>query len=353
MKPTVSIIVPCRNERDHIEVCLRSVLAQESSIGEFEVIIADGMSDDGTLEILKQLEKEDSRLRIIDNPGRIVASGLNSAIRQARGDIIIRMDSHTKYAPDYIQNCVAVLKETKADNVGGPWVAEGQGFVGKAIAAAFQSGFSNGGALGHDPNYEGDVDTVYLGCWPREAFDRSGLFDEEFVRNQDDELNLRVRRTGGKIWQSPRIKSTYYPRESLRSLFQQQLQYGYWKVRVIQKHKLPASIRHLVPTTFVLSLIILPLASALTSLAAWAWLGILGTYSACSLSASLLAARRAGWRIFPLIPLVFFCYHFPYGLGFLQGVWDFVVVRRAPTQTYTKLTRTSSDQTSPKASVRA
>ena len=352
MKPAVSVIVPCRNERDQIEACLRSILAQESPTGDFEVIVADGRSDDGTLNVLKKFASEESRLRVIDNPQRNVANGLNSAIRQAQGDIIIRMDSHTTYASDYIRHCVEVLKETNANNVGGPWVAEGTGFLGTAIAAAFQSPFSTGGALGHDPTYEGSVDTVYLGCWRREVFDRIGFFDEELVRNQDDEFNLRLRRANGKIWQSPRIKSKYYPRECLRSLFQQQLQYGYWKVRVIQKHKIPASIRHVVPAAFVLSLIILPLMSLASPLAGWACLGLAGAYSVCNITASFLTARRTGWKIFPLLPVVFTCYHFPYGLGFLRGIWDFVIVRHVPSHTYTELNGTSGDQPPQRDSVK-
>src|SRR5205823_12095039 len=142
--------------------------------------------------------------------------------------------------------CVQLLSETAADNVGGPWIAKGEGRIGKAIAAAFQSSFANGCARGHDPNHSGLVDTVYLGCWRREIFDRIGFFDEELVRNQDDEFNLRLSRAGGLIWQSPRIKSWYHPRASLRSLWRQYAQYGYWKVRVIQKHGLPASMRHVV-----------------------------------------------------------------------------------------------------------
>ena len=149
------------------------------------------------------------------------------------------MDAHTAYASDYIRQCFAVLHETGADNVGGPWIAEGKGFIGQAIAAAFQSAFAVGGALGHRSDYEGTLDTVYLGCWPVEVFERIGLFDEEMVRSEDDEFNLRLTRAGGKIWQSPRIKSWYHPRESLGSLLCQQIQYGYWKVRVIQKHKIP------------------------------------------------------------------------------------------------------------------
>src|SRR5689334_5169766 len=150
------------------------------------------------------------------------------------------MDAHTQCAPDYLRECMIALRKTDADNVGGPWIAKGTGIVGRAIAAAFQSAFGIGGGRAHDPNYTGVVDTVYLGCWPRRVFDRFGLFDEELVRNQDDEFNLRITRGGGKIWQSRSIKSSYQPRGSLHLLFQQQLQYGYWKVRVIQKHKIPA-----------------------------------------------------------------------------------------------------------------
>src|SRR5262249_37522272 len=152
-------------------------------------------------------------------------------------------------------------EETGADKVGGPWVAEGKGYVGRAIAAAFQSPFAVGGARGHDPNYEGIVDLVYLGCWRRGVFDWFGLFDEELVRNQDDEFDLQLIRAGGTIWQSPRIRSWNQPRGSLRTLFLQYMQYGYWKVRVIQKHKIPASTRHLMPGGFVFGFTVLPLAA--------------------------------------------------------------------------------------------
>ena len=157
----------------------------------------------------------------------------------------------------------------------------------------------SGVPVAHDPNYTGVVDTVYLGCWPRKVFDRIGLFDEELVRNQDDEFNLRLTRAGGKIWQSPRIKSWYHPRKSLGSLLQQQMQYGYWKVRVIQKHKIPASIRHLVPGCFVLSLIFLALASPWSRVALWGWIGLAGLYLLCNLVASILTAARAGWTLLP------------------------------------------------------
>src|SRR5262249_15800203 len=152
-----------------------------------------------------------------------------------------------------------------------------------------------GGARWHDTAYEGPADTVFGGVYRREVFDRIGFLDEELVRNQDDEFNLRLTRAGGKIWHSPRIKSWYHPRQSLRSLFRQQVQYGYWKVRVIQKHKIPASIRHLIPGCFVLSLIFLGLASPWSHTALWSWIGLAGLYLLCSIAASVLTSIRRGW----------------------------------------------------------
>ena len=343
LDPAVTVVVPCRNERREIESAVQSILSQESPPGGFEVIVADGMSDDGTRSILSKLSGENYQLRIVDNPAGIVPTALNNAIRQARGNIIIRMDAHTTYAPDYIRRCVEVLTETAADNVGGPWVARGKGRVGRAISAAFGSPFCAGGARGHDPNYSGPVDTVYLGCWRREVFKKIGSFDEELVRNQDDEFNLRLTRAGGKIWQSSKIKSWYTPRDSVAALFRQYVQYGYWKVRVIQKHKAPASFRHLVPGTFVLLIIILPLIGLAWSPGHWMWLGLLGAYAVCNTMVSLVTASGKNKKLFPLLMIVFAVFHFAYGYGFLRGIRDFIILRRRPASKYTLLTRTSHE----------
>ena len=343
--PYISIIVPCRNEKEYIEVCVRSILSQESPKGGFEVIVADGMSDDGTREILQRLKKEDPRLRIIDNIGRIVSTGLNSAIQMAQGSVIIRMDAHTKYAADYICMCLTVLKETGADNVGGPARTMSSGYIQSAICAAYHSSFSVGGAKFHKRDYEGWVDTVPYGCWPREVFDRVGLFDEELVRNQDDEFNLRLRRSGGKIWQSPRIKSWYKPRRSIKGLINQYAQYGYWKVKVIQKHKIPASIRHLVPAIFVLLFGILPVGALWWSFWGWTWVGLVFIYALCNFFASLNAAinaRENGWNVLFLLPIIFLCYHFGYGWGFLRGFFDFVILRRKSQTIFSALPRNPS-----------
>jgi glycosyltransferase involved in cell wall biosynthesis len=335
----VSIVMPCRNERPHIEHCIRSLLAQDPPIGGFEVIVADGMSDDGTRDILAQLAREHPQLRVIDNPKLIVSSGLNAAIRESRGRIILRMDAHTEYSSDYIRNCLEVLQSTGADSVGGPWIAKSTGLIGMSIAAAFHSPFSFGGTRGHNRNYEGPVDTVYLGCWSRQLFDRIGFFDEELIRNQDDEFNLRLMRSGGTIWQSPRIRSCYKPRGTLAALFRQYEQYGYWKVKVIQKHKLPASYRHLVPAAFILSLLVLPLAFSVFPISITIWWSLIGLYGVCNLTASILAAAQNGWRLLLVLPITFACFHFGYGVGFLRGIWDLVILKREPSSCSIRLTR--------------
>lgn len=344
MLPEVSVILPCRNEMDHIEDCILSILTQISPPGGFEVIVVDGMSSDGTRSILKKLARRDERLQILDNSAQIVSTALNAGIRAAKGSIIIRMDAHTQYARDYICECVAVLRDTAADNVGGPWIAKGSGFVSRAIAAAFQSPFGAGGARGHCVDYEGEVDTVYLGCWPRQVFDRVGFFDEELVRNQDDEFNLRLTRSGGRIWQSPRVRSWYAPRDSLSALFRQYVQYGYWKVRVVQKHKIPASLRHLIPGGFVFLLIWLPVVALLWTPAVWMWMGLLAVYAVCNIGASFVAAAQKGHSLFPLLIVTFACLHIAYGYGFLQGIRDFLILRRKPHHKFALLTRRSTER---------
>lgn len=343
--PRVSIILACRNEAAHLEPCLRSILAQEKPPGGFELIVADGMSDDGTRLIAGRMAAQYKILKVIDNPGRIVSRGLNLAISAAKGDVIVRMDAHTEYEPDYVRQCVQVLAESAADNVGGPARTKAETYLQKAIAAAYHSPFSVGGARFHNVEYEGPVDTVTYGCWPKESFEKFGLFDEELVRNQDDEHNLRISRGGGLVWQSPRIQSWYRPRSSLPDLFRQYMQYGYWKVRVIQKHRLPASIRHLVPGAFLLSLAILSLAS-LGSVTAFICAVLLAAaYGACVLMASAVTAAKTQPALFPVLPLVFAAYHFGYGYGFLRGLVDFIILKKQPGGQFSALTRqTATDR---------
>jgi len=325
----VSVVVACRNETGNIRSLLDSIQKQEMGGISWEAIIADGMSDDGTRQVLEACSIADPRIRVIDNPGRIVSTGLNLAIRAARGEIIMRMDAHTIYSSDYCRRCLEVLEQTGAANVGGPARTRARGVRAKAIAAAYHSRFSTGGARFHDVSYEGWADTVPYGCWRKETLQRIGLFDEALVRNQDDELNLRLERAGGKIWQSPAIVSWYSPRAKLSALFRQYFQYGFWKVAVIRKHRLPASSRHLVPVVFVLANVLLAVsvlaaavagAETLRNMAAAGWLAMAALYAGLTLLASIAAARQGGWATLPYLPFIFAAYHLSYGLGFFLGI---------------------------------
>jgi succinoglycan biosynthesis protein ExoA len=298
----ISVIVPCRNERAYIVAFLENLAAQKTGDLAWDAWIADGESTDDTRRQIEEFARRDPRIHVIANPKRSAAAGLNQALSHSTGEIVIRMDVHTRYADDYIAQSVAALERSGADNAGGPWRASGGSYIQRAIAAAFQSRFCSGGAKSHDVNWKGFVDTVYLGCWRRETFTRIGGFDESLERNQDDEWNLRLTLTGGKVWQDPRIRSWYTVRPSLRALWKQYFDYGFWKVAVIRKHKRPASWRHLAPGLFLLANVVL-----------------LPPYIAASLAFSVAAAARSGWRLLPALPPVFAVYHFAYGLGFLWG----------------------------------
>jgi succinoglycan biosynthesis protein ExoA len=322
----VSVIVPCRNERRYIEGFCRGVLQQQLPPGwGLQLVVADGQSDDGTRERLQQLSSADARITVIDNPARIVSPGLNAALARATGEIIVRMDVHTEYAADYIAQCLAVHAETGADNVGGPWHAvpeAGAGAMQRAVAAAFQSRWVAGGALSRQLDFDGWVDTVYLGSWPRRTFERFGGFDEQLVRNQDDEHNLRIVKGGGKVWQSSRIRSTYRPRATLSQVFRQYLQYGYWKPFVMKKHGQAASVRHLVPGAFVAALAVLALPALFGG---WVpLLALLALYGAAvgAMTLAVIGQQRVAAPVALRIPAVIVAYHLGYGIGSLAGGWD-------------------------------
>jgi glycosyltransferase involved in cell wall biosynthesis len=320
------VVVPCRNEIRHIRAFLYSVFQQELGQIEMEVIIADGMSDDGTRQVLEEFKRRFSALRVLDNPEQIVSTGLNRAIREAKGDIIIRMDAHSTYATDYVRSCVEVLHETNADNVGGPALTRADGYWARAIAFAYQTAFARGGAKFRDLQYEGPADTVTYGCWRKSTLERLGMFDEKLVRSQDYELNMRIISSGGTVWRTPKITSWYRPRTSLSGLFRQYFQYGFWKVAVIRKHRGRASGRNLVPGLCFLAGALLLLCAAgarlsgsvqLQNVFFSVWLALAGLYCIASLASAFSVAMRNGWRFLPVLPIVFVVYQLSYALGFV------------------------------------
>ena len=324
----VSIIVACRNEITQIRRFVDSLLSQDMTGTSWEAILADGMSDDGTFAILMEYSARHPQLRVLTNPGRIVSTGLNAAIRAARGNIIIRMDAHSWYAPTYCRLCIETLDRTGADYVGGPVLAQAEGVLPRAVTAAFHSRFATGGSSKfRELEYEGWVNTLPFGAWRKATLEQIGLFDESLVRNQDDELNIRLVQSGGRIWQSPSLLSWYNPRSTLSKLFRQYFQYGFWQVPVLRKHKSLSSWRKFVPVAFILTNAVTILAVIVAALnhSFWfrttlsLWLTLLAAYLFLDLFSSLLAAHRHGWETLPYLPLIFCVYHLSFGLGFIVG----------------------------------
>ena len=338
--PLISVIVICRNEEGYIDNCLQGICAQTGVAEPIEILVVDGMSSDRTREIVASWQARDPRVNLIDNRRQIVPTGLNEGIARARGEFIAIVSAHAEYAHDYLSECLRVQRETGADNVGGPAQAVGRDSMQQAIALAFNSPYSSGGARWHDLEHAGYVDTTSTGFYRRSKLIDVGLYDEELVRNQDDELNLRLTRSGGRIYQSPTIRYRYYPRDSLGKLFRQYFQYGYWKVRVIQKHRVPASIRHVVPVAALLLAIALAVTGFWTR-PAWTVLATLAAlYLTGLLAATALVCRKhRAWRLAPFLPPAFFCCHAGYAIGFLAGIVDFVLFRSRGRSSFGALTR--------------
>ena len=251
-------------------------------------------------------------------------TGLNAALRVARGDIIVRVDGHCEVAPDYIRQCVQCLKDEDADGVGGPIETIGKSLVAQTIAVAMSSAFGVGGSPFRTVKHRAMwVDTVAFPAYTRQAIQRAGLYDEELVRSQDCEYNHRLIRLGGKLLLSPTIRSRYYSRASLRSLLRQYYQYGFWKVRVLQKHPRQMRLRQLAPAALVITLVTSLAMAVWTDPGKVAFLMVAGAYLAAILIGSLWTARKAGWKHVPLLPVVFATLHLSWGLGFVIGLFRF------------------------------
>jgi GT2 family glycosyltransferase len=293
---------------------------QDYPADRLKILVVDGISEDNTREIVSEFCGLDPRIQLVDNPRRIVSTALNIGLRHARGEVIVRVDGHCLLEPDYVRQCVRYLAQTGADNVGGLMRARGESYVGEAIAIAMSSPFGVGDSRFHYSEREQYVDTVYLGAFPRRVFDQVGLFDEELIRNQDYELNYRIRAAGGKIFLTPAIKSWYITRGSLPQLCKQYFQYGSWKVAVLRKHPHSIRVRQAVPPAFVLTLLVSGLLGLFSRLSAYLFLSVLSTYFVSALLFSLCSARQKGWKYLPMLPLIFASLHFSWGSGFLWGV---------------------------------
>lgn len=321
--PLTTIIMPIRNEAAFIRRSLAAVLAQDYPADRLEIIVADGMSDDGTRGIIHELQQEHPNLRLVDNPARIVPTGLNAAIRQARGDIIVRIDGHALVPPDYVSTCVHWLHETGADCVGGAVESVGQGYIGQAIALAMSSPFGVGGSgfrVAAPDARPTLTDTVPFGAYRRQVFQRIGGFDEKMVRHQDYQFCYRLRQSGGKIYLLPHLRAAYYVRATLSSLRRQYWQYGIWKGRFLRAHPHSLRLRHLAPPLFVAALIFTLLLAILSTQFVPLLAIILGAYSLFILAALIYAVRRGHARHALLLPIILPILHLSWGLGVWLGL---------------------------------
>ena len=312
--PSVSIVMPVRDESDHIDAALDAALAQDYE-GPLEVVVADGGSTDGTFGVVERRAASDSRLTLVDNPDGHAASGLNRAIAASTGDVIVRCDGHAELSPSYVRTAVRVLEETGAANVGGRQAAVGDRPLQRAIATAMTSPLGVGNSRFHYSQTAGPVDTVYLGAFRRSAIESVGGFDESLIRNQDYELNHRLATSGQVVWFDPRLEVTYRPRSSLGGLWRQYFSYGAWKRRMLSRSPGALKVRQLAPPLLVIALLL-----SIGLLAAGRPIGWLapagyGVFLVGGTAVEALRHRPGAMLLAPALVVM----HIGWGLGFLVG----------------------------------
>lgn len=319
--PAISVIMPVYNEAAFIEGSLRAILDQDYPAERLEVLVVDGMSDDGTREVIRRVAEVDGRVGLIDNPKRIIPAALNAGLVSARHAYVARMDGHTLVPPDYLRRCVEVMHQSGADCVGGRWVYAGTTYVGRAIAAAMDARFGVGTSRWRGARMAGEADTVPYGFMRRDQALALGGYNELLLTNEDYEFNYRLRRSGGRIYYSPEICMTYYVRSSLKALWRQYFRYGMWKARMLQLHPESLRLRHVLAPLFVLGLLGGAMLAPVWRIGRWVYGTALGLYSLLVLVFSARQAARHGWRLLPVIAAAFATLHLGWGAGFLSGVW--------------------------------
>ena len=333
--PSISVIIPTRNELEYIDRCLESVRSAQLGNATVEVLIVDGMSEDGTRERLFEWSRKWPNVRILDNPKRIVPTAMNIGVLEARGEFIVRLDAHSEYPPDYLRLCLETARRTNADNVGGALItlSRGKNRSAAIVQALTTHPFGVGNSCFRINGKQGWSDTVPFGCFRAQVFKKVGLFDERLERNQDYEFNRRIINNGGRIWFNPHLKAKYYNRSSVRGLLQQGLNTGKWNVWMWYVAYYTFAFRHLVPLLFVGSVLF----SALLCLIASPNFGlsllglVIVPYFFLALVAASHQAKKFGMFLFPYLPLLWFGYHFVYGFGELWGVL-LLLIRKASVQ---------------------
>jgi glycosyltransferase involved in cell wall biosynthesis len=316
MQPRVTIAMPAYNEERYIEACIASVQAQDYPRNLIEILIADGRSTDRTREIIAALAAADPRIHLVDNPARLQAAGLGQMVKQAAGDIVVRMDVHCEYAPDYVRRCVEVLERTGADNVGGSQRARARTAFQRALCAALGSPLGVGGARYRSPDAEGFVDTVFLGAFRRRVFETVGLWDPGAITNEDAELNQRILDSGGQIYLSREIVVHYFPRDSFKTLARQYYKYGIGRARTLLKLGSFPNVRPALPFLMVAGGTLLLAVPPLWPLAPAAF----ATYALATGAEAVRVGAKLGPAAIPTIWAIFPTLHLSHGIGFAAGL---------------------------------
>jgi glycosyltransferase involved in cell wall biosynthesis len=333
IKQKVSIVIPCRNEEKFIGKVLDNVIAQDYPQEFLEVFVIDGESEDRTKEIIQQYAKRHSQIRYLSNPEKVVPFALNQAIRMAQGSVIVRMDAHAVYPENYVSELLKGLEKYDCHNTGGVWITEpaNESYKAQAIALATSHPFGIGNAYYRlDIKNPKKVDTVPFGCYRKDVFEKIGLFDEELVRNQDDEFNARLIKNGGSIYLLPHVKIRYFARETFGKMAKMFYQYGLYKPLVNLKIGTPATIRQFVPPMFVLYMVVSFLAGIFHPTFFYVFLIGLGLYGLAAILVSLSIIRKKQKSISVFLQLIqaFPVIHFSYGFGYLAGIFRFLLFRK-------------------------
>lgn len=323
---TISVVIPCRNEVKSIEATVRAILA--SHVDAVEVLVVDGMSEDGTRDVLARLTAEDPRVRTIDNPHRLTPYAFNLGVKNARGQYVQIVGSRNILDPQYLPTLRAALdRRPDVACVGGEYRHVYDSRAGRYISLAMQSKFGVGAGNYRTMSADAEVDTVGIPMYRRQIFDEVGYFDERLTRNQDDDFNFRVRQRGHKILFVHAAKATYLVRGSLKKAFRQFRQYGYFKVFVNKKHRAVTTVRQVVPAAFLAFW-----ALSLPVVALWPP-GVVALVAVAALYVGLgLKLAGAGLTMRERLGVLKTCFvlHCGYGLGYWQGIWDFLLRGRAP-----------------------
>jgi glycosyltransferase involved in cell wall biosynthesis len=334
----VTVIIPCRNEENYISKCLNSIVETDFPKEFLHVFVCDGQSTDNSRKIIQDFVKQYSYIHLIENKHKTTPQGLNLGIKRSSADINIILGAHSELYPDYINNCVTALQnDNEIGCVGGIIENIYENKNSEAIGLALSSGFGVGNVYFRTGTKEGYVDTVAFGAYKNDVFKKIGLFDETLTRNQDDDFNFRLIKSGFKILLKKNIKSKYYVRASFNKLFRQYYQYGLWKVFVNKKHKTVTTLRQLIPSLFILFLVLGIVLSFFNKTILILFLSILSLYIFMGIKSSFQKSKNliTACKIF----YSFLILHFSYGIAYLIGILRFLILNQKPGKTDSKLNR--------------